>query len=67
MNDCLPQVLLLDVERPGMNGLDAIAPLRERAPQTAIVILTVFEDDEKIFRAICAGAAGYLFKNLDHR
>jgi len=67
MNDCLPQVLLLDVERPGMNGLDAIAPLRERAPQTAIVILTVFEDDEKNFRSICVGAAGYLFKNLDHR
>jgi DNA-binding NarL/FixJ family response regulator len=58
----LPQVLLLDVELPGMNGLDAIAPLREHAPQAAIVILTVFEDDEKIFRAICAGAAGYLLK-----
>ena len=57
-----PQVLLLDVELPGINGLDAIAPLRERAPKAAIVILTVFEDDEKIFRAICAGAAGYLLK-----
>jgi DNA-binding NarL/FixJ family response regulator len=57
-----PDVLLLDVELPGINGLDAIAPLRERLPRTAIVILTVFEDDEKIFRAICAGAAGYLLK-----
>src|SRR4051812_8116191 len=55
-----PGVILLDVELPGMNGLDAIAPLRERAPKAAIVILTVFEDDEKIFRAICAGDAGYL-------
>ena len=57
-----PSVILLDVELPGMNGLDAIAPLRGRLPKTAIVILTVFEDDEKIFRAICAGAAGYLLK-----
>lgn len=58
----LPHVLLLDVELPGINGLDAIAPLRQRMPKAAIVILTVFEDDEKIFRAICAGAAGYLLK-----
>lgn len=54
-----PQVLLLDVDLPGMNGIDAIAQLRQLAPQTAIVILTVFEDDDKIFRAICAG---YLLK-----
>jgi DNA-binding NarL/FixJ family response regulator len=57
-----PRVLLLDVELPGMNGIDGIARLRELAPQTAIVILTVFEEDDKIFRAICAGAAGYLLK-----
>ena len=57
-----PRVLLLDVELPGMNGIDGIARLRELAPQAAIVILTVFEDDDKIFRAICAGAAGYLLK-----
>lgn len=57
-----PQVLLLDVGLPGMNGIDGIARLRQLAPQTAIVILTVFEEDDKIFRAICAGAAGYLLK-----
>lgn len=57
-----PQVLLLDVGLPGMNGIDSIARLRQLAPQTAIVILTVFEEDDKIFRAICAGAAGYLLK-----
>jgi DNA-binding NarL/FixJ family response regulator len=57
-----PQVLLLDLGLPGVSGLDAIARLRELSPQTAIVILTVFEEDEKIFRAICAGAAGYLLK-----
>jgi len=57
-----PHVLLLDVGLPGINGIDALAQLRQLAPKTAIVILTVFEDDDKIFRAICAGAAGYLLK-----
>ena len=57
-----PQVVLLDVELPGMNGIDGIARLRQLVPCAAIVILTVFEDDDKIFRAICAGAAGYLLK-----
>jgi DNA-binding NarL/FixJ family response regulator len=60
-----PQVLLLDVGLPGMNGIEALTHLRQRAPQTAIVILTVFEDDDKIFRAICAGAAGYLLKTAN--
>lgn len=57
-----PHVLLLDVGLPGINGIDALAQLRQLAPMTAIVILTVFEADDKIFRAICAGAAGYLLK-----
>lgn len=57
-----PQVLLLDVGLPGMNGIEGITRLRQLAPEMAIVILTVFEEDDKIFRAICAGAAGYLLK-----
>ncbi len=57
-----PQVLLLDVGLPGVSGIEGLARLRQLAPQTAIVILTVFEEDDKIFRAICAGAAGYLLK-----
>ncbi len=57
-----PQVLLLDVGLPGMSGIEGIARLRQLAPNTSIVILTVFEEDDKIFRAICAGAAGYLLK-----
>ncbi|HSI63742.1 MAG TPA: response regulator transcription factor [Candidatus Saccharimonadia bacterium] len=57
-----PQVLLLDVKLPGISGIEGIGRLRELAPGTAIVLLTVFEDDDKIFRAICAGATGYLLK-----
>lgn len=57
-----PQVILLDVGLPGMSGIEGLALFRQRAPRTALVILTVFEDDDKIFRAICAGASGYLLK-----
>ncbi len=57
-----PRVILLDVGLPGMSGLEAIPRLREHAPEMAVIVLTVFEDEEKIFRAICAGAAGYLLK-----
>lgn len=57
-----PRVILLDVGLPGIDGIFAIPQLRERAPETALIILTVFEDEDKIVRAICAGAAGYLLK-----
>jgi DNA-binding NarL/FixJ family response regulator len=57
-----PHVVLLDIGLPGISGIEGIALLREQAPHCAAVILTVFEDDEKIFRAICAGAVGYLLK-----
>ena len=57
-----PDLLLLDVGLPGMSGLDALRLIKEKAPKTLVIILTVFEDDDKIFQAICAGAAGYLLK-----
>ena len=60
--DDAPDLILLDVGLPGMSGLDGIRLFKERAPKSLIVILTVFEDDDKVFRAICAGAAGYLLK-----
>ena len=57
-----PDLILLDVGLPGMSGLDGIRLIKERAPKALVVILTVFEDDDKVFQAICAGAAGYLLK-----
>ncbi|MSU48305.1 MAG: response regulator transcription factor [Opitutus sp.] len=57
-----PDIVLLDVGLPGMSGLDGIALIKDLAPGTQVVILTVFDDDEKIYRAICAGASGYLLK-----
>jgi DNA-binding NarL/FixJ family response regulator len=58
-----PQVALLDVGLPGMDGIEGISHLKAKAPGVSILILTVFEDDDKIFRAICAGASGYLLKS----
>lgn len=58
-----PEVILLDVGLPRMDGIEGIGHFKSRAPRAAILILTVFEDDEKIFRAVCAGASGYLLKS----
>ncbi len=57
-----PKVILLDVGLPGMSGIEGIPLLRARAAGAQIIVLTVFEDSEKVFRAICAGADGYLLK-----
>jgi DNA-binding NarL/FixJ family response regulator len=60
-----PDVVLLDIGLPGMNGIEGIPRLKALAPATHIIILTVFDDQEKVFNAICAGASGYLLKNTD--
>jgi DNA-binding NarL/FixJ family response regulator len=58
----VPEILLLDIGLPGMSGLDAIPKFRAAAPATRVVVLTVFEDDQKIASAVRAGASGYLLK-----
>ena len=60
-----PDVILLDVGLPGMSGIEGIPRLKALAPATHIIMLTVFDDHEKVFRAICAGASGYLLKTAD--
>lgn len=57
-----PQVLLLDIGLPGVDGIEGVRLLRRRLPDLAIVMLTVFRDEDRVFRAICAGACGYLLK-----
>ena len=58
-----PDVMLVDLGLPGMSGIEGIAALRRRCPQTALVVLTVYEDNDRVFQALCAGATGYLLKN----
>jgi DNA-binding NarL/FixJ family response regulator len=57
-----PDVVLLDIGLPGMTGIEGVRRLREQHPDLAALILTIHEDDDRIFQAICAGAGGYLLK-----
>jgi DNA-binding NarL/FixJ family response regulator len=58
-------ILLLDIQLPGMSGIEGLGPVRERYPDTTVLMLTVFEDEEKVFQALCQGAHGYLLKNTE--
>lgn len=57
-----PQVMLLDINLPGIDGIAGLAEIHRLSPDTKVIILTVFDDQDRVFRAICAGAAGYLLK-----
>jgi DNA-binding NarL/FixJ family response regulator len=57
-----PHLLLSDIGLPGMSGIEGVAILKERYPDLLILMLTVYDDDERIFDAMCAGASGYLLK-----
>jgi len=59
----VPDVLLADIELPGMSGTDGVRQLRARHPDLQILMLTVYGDNDHIFEAICAGASGYLLKD----
>lgn len=57
-----PDVVLMDINLPGMNGVECVRQLKTAAPQIQVVMLTVYEDTENIFNALAAGASGYLLK-----
>lgn len=60
-----PHVVLMDIGLPGMSGIEGARIIKERFPFVDILMLTVYDDDEKIFRSICAGASGYILKNSE--
>lgn len=62
--ELVPEIILLDIGLPGMNGIELIPELKRLTPSSKIIIITVHDDDENIFNAICAGASGYLLKDL---
>jgi DNA-binding NarL/FixJ family response regulator len=57
-----PEVVLMDINLPGMSGVECVRRLKQVIPQTQVVMLTVYEDTDNIFKALAAGAAGYLLK-----
>jgi DNA-binding NarL/FixJ family response regulator len=57
-----PQVVLMDINLPGMNGVECVRKLKQLLPGTHVIMLTVYEDTENIFNALAAGAMGYMLK-----
>jgi len=62
IGSALPDVVLCDIGLPGMSGIEGMRILKERHPDLLLLMLTVYDDDERIFDALCAGACGYLLK-----
>ena len=60
-----PDVVIMDIDMPGMNGIEAVKVLRNNFPTVQVLMFTVFDDDEKVFAAIKAGAGGYILKNAE--
>lgn len=72
MEECLarvkhdvPDVVLSDIGLPGMSGIEGIRILKDQHPDLIVLVLTVYDDNEKIFDALCAGASGYLLKQTE--
>jgi len=57
-----PDVVLMDIDMPGETGITGVSRVKEASPDTSVIMYTVFEDDEKLFKCLCAGANGYLLK-----
>jgi DNA-binding NarL/FixJ family response regulator len=60
-----PDVLVMDIQMPGINGVDATAQITRLAPTVAILVLTMFDDDDSVFAAMRAGASGYILKGAE--
>src|SRR5688572_2713940 len=63
--DTKPDVVIMDIDMPGMNGIDGVKVIRKTFPTVQILMFTVFNNDENVFAAIKAGAAGYILKNAE--
>ncbi len=58
----IPDVILMDIGMPGLSGIEAVKIVKDNFPDVKVIMQTVFDDDDKVFRSICAGAVGYMLK-----
>lgn len=63
LKELIPDVILMDIDMPEMDGISALRHLRQVYQDLPVIMLTIFDDQENIYQAICAGASGYLLKN----
>jgi DNA-binding NarL/FixJ family response regulator len=63
VKSCNPDIILMDIEMPGMSGIEGVNAIKKELPHVQILMQTVFEDDDRVFDSICAGASGYILKN----
>lgn len=61
--DACPDYVIMDIDMPGMSGIDGVKVIKEKCPYTKVLMFTVFDDDDRIFESICNGADGYILKN----
>jgi DNA-binding NarL/FixJ family response regulator len=59
-----PDLILMDIGLPGMSGINGVKLIKEKYPQIEVIMITVYDDSHKIFESLCAGASGYLLKNM---
>jgi DNA-binding NarL/FixJ family response regulator len=63
IQSCVPDIVLMDIGMPGINGVEAVKIIKRQFPSLIVLMQTVFDDDDLVFDAICAGASGYLLKD----
>ncbi|MEQ1797151.1 MAG: response regulator transcription factor [Lacibacter sp.] len=63
VKNCNPEMVIMDIDMPGIGGIEGVKRIKQNYPEVKVVMHTVFDDDNRIFESICAGADGYLLKN----